>query len=295
MNVEIPVLVRGMTKMNTNKNICIGGIDLNTNTHVRLQKSKTLNFEPYESIQLLKVYRFIGRYNTHDKSPEDFYYSSIPVEDSLETGKSIDEVLDTVASKSVLDHYKHIELDESDMIFNENEHQNVIKNPRYEKFLPEFSMGTFKDFKIIDFDWVVNSAEESSIRVLLKDATNRTFNLPFTDLQIYRYSDSLKKFVLKNPQEIESFFKKEFSFCSLGLTRGFPNRCPDCNEYVYIEDNRVKKIGNPNKFGRIPDFTCSNFGTSKGCGWGFYIDGPSYRQPRHFKVRWLQLNTLLSI
>jgi len=52
--------------------------------------------------------------------------------------------------------------------------------------------------------------------------------------------------------------------------------CPQCNSAEWIEDNRQKKASD-DKFSNIPDFTCSNYGQSQGCGWGGYIDSKGDR------------------
>ena len=52
--------------------------------------------------------------------------------------------------------------------------------------------------------------------------------------------------------------------------------CPQCNSAEWIEDNRQKKASD-DKFANIPDFTCSNYGQSQGCGWGGYIDSKGDR------------------
>jgi hypothetical protein len=46
--------------------------------------------------------------------------------------------------------------------------------------------------------------------------------------------------------------------------------CPVCNTAGNVEDNREKKASD-DKFAKIPDFTCSNYGENNGCGKGFYI------------------------
>jgi len=47
--------------------------------------------------------------------------------------------------------------------------------------------------------------------------------------------------------------------------------CPVCNTSGNIEDNREKKADEPEKFGKIPDFACSNYGDKNGCGKGWWI------------------------
>jgi len=46
--------------------------------------------------------------------------------------------------------------------------------------------------------------------------------------------------------------------------------CPECKQSDYIEDNREKKASDE-KYSKIPDFACSNYGESQGCGKGWYI------------------------
>ena len=46
--------------------------------------------------------------------------------------------------------------------------------------------------------------------------------------------------------------------------------CPECKQSDYIEDNREKKASDE-KYSKIPDFACSNYGESHGCGKVWYI------------------------
>lgn len=47
---------------------------------------------------------------------------------------------------------------------------------------------------------------------------------------------------------------------------------PSCEtKNCVIEDNRQKKEDEPNKFGKIPDFTCTNYNNAGGCGKGWWI------------------------
>ena len=288
MSSTIQVLVRGMTKMNREKEICIGGIELRSKKHVRLVKNKDLQYEPFGSINLLNVYEFSGEYYSSDNTVEDFQYKLIPKFIHGISDAEIENLLNSVSSSSVLGHYKDIEFDKDEDIF---------VRTRYESRFPKITMGTFKDFKILEYDWYARTGE-ASIRVKFQDSQGNIFDLPYNDLQIYRYSEPLKKFVLKNSNEIEQFFNSAFKYCSLGLTREFPKKCQNCDSYKYIQDNRLKKIENPEKFGRIPDFKCNDYGNSSGCGWVFYIDGNNYANSKrvsYFRTRWLQLNTLIKV
>lgn len=288
MYTKIRVLVRGMTKMNRGKEICIGGIDLNTKKHVRLNKNKNLSFEPFENINLLNIYEFTGEYYSYDDSPEDFQYNQIPKEINEIQNYDINNILNAVSSNSVLTHYENIEYD-----MYEEEHIRA----RYESKFPKISMGTFKNFNITGYDWD-DRGGEASIRVKFEDFNNNIFDLKYNDLQIYRYSQPLKRFVLRNSDEIDQFFNNTFDYCSLGLTREFPRSCPKCESYKYIQDNRLKKIENVEKFGKIPDFKCNDYLSADGCGWIFYIGGNNYANSKkvtYFRTRWLQLNTLIKI
>lgn len=288
MSSTIQVLVRGMTKMNREKEICIGGIELRSKKHVRLVKNKDLQYEPFGSINLLNVYEFSGEYYSSDNTVEDFQYKLIPKLIHGISDAEIENLLNSVSSSSVLGHYKDIEFDKVEDIF---------VRTRYESKFPKITMGTFKDFKILEYDWYARTGE-ASIRVKFQDSQGNIFDLPYNDLQIYRYSEPLKKFVLKNSNEIEQFFNSAFNYCSLGLTREFPKKCQNCDSYKYIQDNRTKKIQNPEKYGRIPDFKCNDYGNSSGCGWVFYIDGNNYANSKrvpYFRTRWLQLNTLIKV
>lgn len=288
MSSNIQVLVRGMTKMNRGKEICIGGIELNSRKHVRLVKKKDLTFEPYGFIELLNVYEFSGDYYSFDNTVEDFQYNHIPTLINGFSDMEKQNLLDAASSISVLDHYKDIEFDKDKEIF---------FRTRYESRFPKITMGTFKDFKILSYYWDDRSGE-SSIRVKFQDSIGNSFDLKYNDLQIYRYSETLKRFVLRDSNEIEKYFNNSFKYCSLGLTREYPKRCQSCDSYKYIQDNRSKKIEDPEKYGRIPDFKCSDYGNANGCGWYFYIGGDNYTNSRrvpYFRTRWLQLNTLLNI
>ena len=48
--------------------------------------------------------------------------------------------------------------------------------------------------------------------------------------------------------------------------------CPVCNKSGNIEDNREKKDADPGKFGKIPDFACSNYQDKDGCGQGWWMN-----------------------
>ena len=44
-------------------------------------------------------------------------------------------------------------------------------------------------------------------------------------------------------------------------------QCPECNKADWIEDNRQKKAEEPEKFGKIPSWSCSTYQGNQGCGW----------------------------
>jgi len=49
-------------------------------------------------------------------------------------------------------------------------------------------------------------------------------------------------------------------------------QCPACGKNDWLEDNRPKKTENPAKFGKIPNFSCSDYQDNKGCGYATYDD-----------------------
>tara|TARA_R100000742_G_C4276774_1_gene98076 strand:- start:373 stop:1215 length:843 start_codon:yes stop_codon:yes gene_type:complete len=57
-----------------------------------------------------------------------------------------------------------------------------------------------------------------------------------------------------------------------GVVESDEKKCPSCDKFGYIEDNREKKATDPGKFGKIPDFACSNYGEMAGCGKGWWIN-----------------------
>ena len=44
-------------------------------------------------------------------------------------------------------------------------------------------------------------------------------------------------------------------------------KCPECDKADWIEDNRQKKADEPEKFGKIPSWSCSTYQGNQGCGW----------------------------
>jgi len=99
-----------------------------------------------------------------------------------------------------------------------------------------------------------------------KSVENKDFNT-WTDEDFDTYMDAF--FELQNePQELkDSRLAVEEIF---GDIKDITKNCPACNSPDWIEDNREKKQKDA-KFKGIPDFSCSNFGQSNGCGWGGYI------------------------
>ena len=48
--------------------------------------------------------------------------------------------------------------------------------------------------------------------------------------------------------------------------------CPECGKSEWIEDNRKKKQEEPDKYGAIPSWSCSNYKEKDGCGWTAWGD-----------------------
>ena len=48
--------------------------------------------------------------------------------------------------------------------------------------------------------------------------------------------------------------------------------CPECGKTENIEDNRKKKQDEPDKYGKIPSWSCSKYQGNEGCGWTAWGD-----------------------
>lgn len=51
------------------------------------------------------------------------------------------------------------------------------------------------------------------------------------------------------------------------VTEKVERKCPECAKADWIEDNRQKKADEPEKFGKIPSWSCSTYQGNQGCGW----------------------------
>lgn len=58
----------------------------------------------------------------------------------------------------------------------------------------------------------------------------------------------------------------------LGEVKDITKNCPECGKSEYIEDNREKKQSDPQKFGKIPSWSCSKYNGANGCGWAGWDD-----------------------
>lgn len=58
------------------------------------------------------------------------------------------------------------------------------------------------------------------------------------------------------------------------VTVSTERKCPECNSSEWIEDNRQKKADEPQKFGKIPSWSCNKYpqGGKNGCGWTAWGD-----------------------
>ena len=52
-----------------------------------------------------------------------------------------------------------------------------------------------------------------------------------------------------------------------GEVKDLTRKCPECSATEFIEDNGEKKKSDPAKFGKIPSWSCNNYGDKQGCGW----------------------------
>ena len=57
-----------------------------------------------------------------------------------------------------------------------------------------------------------------------------------------------------------------------GKVQDNTQNCPDCGKSEFIEDNRKKKKDEPGKYGKIPSWSCNNYGDKEGCGWTAWGD-----------------------
>ena len=57
-----------------------------------------------------------------------------------------------------------------------------------------------------------------------------------------------------------------------GEVKDLTKNCPDCGKSENIEDNRQKKQDDPDKYGKIPSWSCSKYQGNNGCGWTAWGD-----------------------
>ena len=57
-----------------------------------------------------------------------------------------------------------------------------------------------------------------------------------------------------------------------GEVKDLTRNCPECGKSEYIEDNRQKKQDDPDKYGKIPSWSCSKYQGNNGCGWTAWGD-----------------------
>ena len=77
----------------------------------------------------------------------------------------------------------------------------------------------------------------------------------FKDLVFETYNNTNKTSEVEMVEEI------------FGEVKDLTQNCPECGKSEYIEDNRQKKNDEPDKYGKIPSWSCSNYKDNDGCGW----------------------------
>ena len=86
----------------------------------------------------------------------------------------------------------------------------------------------------------------------------------WTNDDIGKFLDLFEKLTQKKTDPVEEVFGKVKDL-SVKIH-------PNCDtKTCAIEDNREKKANDPDKFGKIPDFACSNYNNAGGCGKGWWI------------------------
>ena len=113
--------------------------------------------------------------------------------------------------------------------------------------------------------------------------TNETDMSKWSDFELDKFLDTFYEVQAKYKAEEENIPSTELVEEVFGEVKDVGRYCPQCNSMEWIEDNREKKASD-SKFENIPDFTCSNYGQSNGCGWGGYIDS---KGDRAVPTQWL--------
>ena len=110
------------------------------------------------------------------------------------------------------------------------------------------------------------------------------------DIQREAYTQSISEHKL--PEEVEDWDNEQMStFLNVfekiatstdtdaglitevfGEVQDNTRNCPECSKSEWIEDNRKKKQEEPDKYGAIPSWSCSNYKEKDGCGWKAWGD-----------------------
>tara|TARA_R100001463_G_scaffold7536_2_gene24044 strand:- start:306 stop:1196 length:891 start_codon:yes stop_codon:yes gene_type:complete len=110
------------------------------------------------------------------------------------------------------------------------------------------------------------------------------------DIQREAYTQSISEHKL--PEEVEDWDNEQMStFLNVfekiatssdtdaglitevfGEVQDNTRNCPECGKSDWIEDNRKKKQEEPDKYGAIPSWSCSNYKEKDGCGWKAWGD-----------------------
>ena len=108
--------------------------------------------------------------------------------------------------------------------------------------------------------------------------THETNMGKWSSFELDKFLDLFYQVQAQDQQEVvEKPSDKEIVEDVFGEVKDNTKVCPQCKKTDNIEDNREKKESDV-KFKNIPDFTCSNYGQSNGCGWGGYIGSKGERE-----------------
>tara|TARA_R110002012_G_scaffold76587_2_gene193199 strand:+ start:1083 stop:1952 length:870 start_codon:yes stop_codon:yes gene_type:complete len=86
-------------------------------------------------------------------------------------------------------------------------------------------------------------------------------------------NDDMSKFLDLFEKEVEST-KSDTDLVEdvFGEVKDLTKNCPECGKSENIEDNRQKKQDDPDKYGKIPSWSCSKYQGNNGCGWTAWGD-----------------------
>ncbi len=80
-------------------------------------------------------------------------------------------------------------------------------------------------------------------------------------------ADQMNTYITMIEVIVDSSTDEELVEQVFGEVKDITQNCPECGKPEWIEDNRKKKQEEPDKYGAIPSWSCSNYKEKDGCGW----------------------------